>query len=227
METIIGLVALGFLFFIYAIIYIIQSVGLSKVFEKVGIKEKWKAWIPLYQMFELYGICWLDWAFILYFIFNACSNFIGDGAIIWTFLSLITSIIVIFINAYAHYQLGKAFRTSTGITILLILVPIIGYFIIGGKDYTYYGLPEDSLSKKLGLNLKSLCTRKYVNVQEFTQGYSYNQDTQFTSNMYGTTNEQMQQPYQNNQMYYGQYGQSQQNPNNYGNSNGFNHDMFK
>jgi hypothetical protein len=101
-----------------AIMYIFISICLMKIFKKAGIKESWKAWVPIYNTWVLYQIAgrpgW--WIFL---------NFIP-------IVGLVTSII-------AYVDLVKSFGKDPAWAVLLVFIPIVGYPILAWDSSRYLG----------------------------------------------------------------------------------------
>lgn len=99
------------------IVYVIQIVGMWKIFEKAN-KPGWAAIIPIYNVIVMLEIVGKPlWWIILFLI--PCVNIVFA---IWT------------INL-----LSKSFGQSEGFTIGLILLPFIFYPILGFGNYQYIG----------------------------------------------------------------------------------------
>lgn len=102
-----------------------------KVFTKAGEKG-WKSLIPVYNLWTLAEISgkpgWLGLAAALCGIFSVLP-------IIGWFLSIGALVIYVLI----YIGLAKSFGKSTGFTVLLILLPIIGLPILAFGDAKYVG----------------------------------------------------------------------------------------
>jgi hypothetical protein len=98
---------------------ILTVVGLWKIFEKAGV-EGWKSIIPIYNMWCLAEIAgkpgW--WALL------SLIPYVGAIA------GLVVSIIV-------NLELAKAFGKETGFAVLMILLPFVGYPMLGFSDAKY------------------------------------------------------------------------------------------
>jgi hypothetical protein len=102
---------------IWAIIAIIQIIGLWKIFTKAG-KPGWAAIIPIYNI-----IVWLE--------------IIGKP--VWWFLLLLIPCVNIVFFIIIINQLSKSFGQGVGFTIGLIFLSFIFYPLLGFGDYTYLG----------------------------------------------------------------------------------------
>jgi len=106
---------------IWVIIWIIQIIGMWKIFEKAG-KPGWAAIIPFYNIIVLLQIVNRPWWYLL-LLFIPCANIVF---VIWG---------AILINNL----LSKAFGQGVGFTIGLIFLSFIFYPLLGFGDYHYQG----------------------------------------------------------------------------------------
>jgi hypothetical protein len=105
-------------------ILIITIVGMWKVFKKAG-EPGWAAIIPIYNSLVLLRIIGRPWWWIFLFLLG--------------FIPFIGSIVVLVVSAVVHYGLAKSFGKDVGMTVLLLLLPPIGYGILGFGDAKYHG----------------------------------------------------------------------------------------
>jgi hypothetical protein len=116
-------IAAGFLVFyiIYMIlvlaISVVQIIGMWKTFKKAG-KQGWEAIVPFYNIWTLFEISGYPGAY-MFFAFIPCAG----------------PIILLVFEIMAAISLSKKFNKSGGFAALLILVPVVGYCILGfGND---------------------------------------------------------------------------------------------
>ena len=96
---------------------VVQIIGMWKVFKKAR-KQGWEAIVPFYNMWTLFEISGYPGAYI-FFGFIPCAG----------------PIILLVFEIMAAISLSKKFNKSGGFAALLILVPVVGYCILGfGND---------------------------------------------------------------------------------------------
>ena len=116
-DTGIFAAAFGAFMFVYLIILVIIIAGMWKIFVKAG-KPGWAAIIPIYNLIVLLEI-------------------VGKP-VWWIILMLIPFVNFIILIILAH-QLSLSFGQGAGITILLIILPFIGYPLLGFGSSQYVG----------------------------------------------------------------------------------------
>lgn len=117
-----GLMAVGagILIFYFAIVILI-IVSYWKIFAKAG-KPGWAAIIPIYNFIVLLEIV---------------------GKPVWWFLLMLVPLVnLIFIIIVIH-RLSLSFGQGAGTTILLLLLPFIGFPMLAFGDAKYVGAPKD------------------------------------------------------------------------------------
>ena len=98
--------------------YVLSAIALMKIFEKAGVTA-WYAWIPILNSYWLMKIA------------------TGNG---WLFLlALIPCVGTLIVLILLAVKLAPAFGKGGGMIALLILLPIIAYFILGFGDAQYVG----------------------------------------------------------------------------------------
>jgi hypothetical protein len=114
----------GVVIIICIIAYILQGIALWKVFGKAN-KPRWAGFVPIYNFITLLQVAgrpvW--WALFLLLI---PIPFVG-------FIAAIALLIII------SNDISKSFGRDIGTTVLLVLLPLIGYFILGYGSATYRG----------------------------------------------------------------------------------------
>lgn len=117
-----GLMALGagVLIFYFAIVILIIA-SYWKIFTKAG-KPGWAAIIPIYNIIVLLEVVGKPtWWIILFLI---------------PFVNFVIAIIVM-------HRLSQSFGQGVGTTILLLLLPFIGFPMLAFGSATYVGAPKD------------------------------------------------------------------------------------
>lgn len=117
-----GLMAiLGGFLFVYGAIIILIIASLWKIFTKAG-KPGWAAIIPIYNTIVLIEIV---------------------GKPVWWFILLLIPLVNIVILIILVHRLSLSFGQGVGMTVLLILLPFIGYPVLGFGSSKYVGAPKD------------------------------------------------------------------------------------
>lgn len=106
------------------VVLVITIVSMWKVFVKAG-QPGWAAIVPIYNVLILLQIVGRPWWWLLLMLASIIP-FVG-----WI-VSLVVSIIV-------ANDLSKSFGKGVGMTVLLVLLPVIGYPILGFGDAKYAG----------------------------------------------------------------------------------------
>ncbi len=119
---------LGPVFLVFMLVILVLCVvmiaSLWKIFTKAG-KPGWAAIVPIYNLVvELEIVGRPVWWVALFFA--SIIPFVGSV------VTLVVSIIV-------ANDLSKSFGKSTGFTVLLVLLPFIGYPMLAWGDATYHG----------------------------------------------------------------------------------------
>lgn len=115
------------IFIIYACIIlawipvaVFEIIGMWKMFKKAG-RNGWEAIIPFYNMWTFFEI----------------SGYPGSK-IFFIFIPYAGPIIYLVFLIKASISLAQKFKKSGGFTALLILLPVIGYCILGFNGDKYY-----------------------------------------------------------------------------------------
>lgn len=109
--------ALGAFMFFYLLVFVIIIAGMWKIFEKAG-KPGWAAIIPIYNLIILLEIV---------------------GKPVWWIILLLIPFVNFVILIILAHQLSLSFGQGVGITILLIILPFIGYPLLGFGSSKYVG----------------------------------------------------------------------------------------
>ena len=115
-----GMAAMGTgVLIFYLVILALMIVSMWKIFTKAG-KPGWAAIIPIYNFIVLLEIV---------------------GKPIWWILLLLIPLVNIIISIIVTHRLSLSFGQGVGTTILLIILPFIGYPMLGFGSATYAGPP--------------------------------------------------------------------------------------
>jgi hypothetical protein len=115
-----GMAAMGTgVLIFYLVILALMIVSMWKIFTKAG-KPGWAAIIPIYNFIVLLEIV---------------------GKPIWWILLLLIPLVNIIISIIVTHRLSLSFGQGVGTTILLIILPFIGYPMLGFGSATYVGPP--------------------------------------------------------------------------------------
>ncbi len=139
LGALITLGALAVIFFLLPLIYyLLYVIGTWKIFTKAGVAG-WKSIIPLYNVYNVYKICWKTsffWIwFIAFIVFLVASSITGSNAA--SGISYIALIVVMILRLIQKYKLAKAFGYGIGMTLGLLFLPEIFLLILGFGSATY------------------------------------------------------------------------------------------
>jgi hypothetical protein len=119
---------LGALFLVYIafllVIAVISIVGMWKIFQKAG-KPGWAAVVPIYNFIVLLEIVGRPTWFVLLLLAG--------------FIPFVGWIAVLAVSIIVANDLSKSFGRGTGTTVLLVVLPFIGYPMLGFGSATYHG----------------------------------------------------------------------------------------
>lgn len=140
-PEIIATFLVGFVFagFIYLINFLLEIIGSYKMFRKAG-EAGWKAIIPFLDDYTRFDLFWnknLFWAYLVIMVGSFTLGMGGSG--IGAFLSTLCSIALIILTIKLYYETARSFGKGVGMTILLTLLPGIGYMILGFGKAQYQG----------------------------------------------------------------------------------------
>src|SRR5258706_10336849 len=115
-----GMAAMGTgIMIFYLVILVLMIASMWKIFTKAG-KSGWAAIIPIYNFIVLLEIV---------------------GKPIWWILLLIIPLVNFIILIIVTHRLSLSFGQGVGTTVLLIVLPFIGYPMLGFGTATYAGPP--------------------------------------------------------------------------------------
>ena len=121
---------IGIILVIALVVYILQVIGMWKVFKKSG-EEGWKAIIPIYNTYTMCKITGVNpWWVLIVVIAGGLSGAFGDSDLN-TIISLLCSIVTIYFSVLLYVSLARAFGKSDGFAVGLILLNPIFLLILG------------------------------------------------------------------------------------------------
>ena len=124
---------IGVILVISLVIYILQVIGLWKVFKKSG-EEGWKAIIPIYNQYTLCKITGVNpWWVLIIVVAGGLSGALGESDLA-SVISLLSSIVTIYFSVLLYVSLARAFGKSDGFAVGLILLNPIFILILGLGD---------------------------------------------------------------------------------------------
>jgi hypothetical protein len=129
-----------------AIIYIIDVIGMFKVFEKCGL-EGWKAIIPFYNDYVFaekvwvpnYVLCLWIACIVNWVIVSPISHSGGFIGILFSLVGFILSIFFIVVRGRFCYWIAKSFGYDVGFAVGLFFLPFVFYLILGFGAAEYRG----------------------------------------------------------------------------------------
>ena len=147
-EVMSGLIAMIFGFFaVFGIIIFAISVLIIIAKWKMFTKAKedgWKSIIPFYSewtMCKIVGLSpyWILEMFAVSFISGFIDGIAGDNSIISSLFSLVSAANSIYFVIILGISIAKSYGKSSDFSILLILLPVIGYPMLGFGKSEYVG----------------------------------------------------------------------------------------
>ena len=121
---------IGIILVIALVVYILQVIGMWKVFKKSG-EEGWKAIIPIYNTYTMCKITGVNpWWVLIVAIAGGLSGAFGDSDLN-TIISLLCSIVTIYFSVLLYVSLARAFGKGDGFAVGLILLNPIFLLILG------------------------------------------------------------------------------------------------
>ncbi len=125
-----ALALIGIILIVGLVVYILQVVGMWKVFKKSG-EEGWKAIIPIYNTYTMCKITGVNpWWVLIVVIASGLTGAVGESDIA-AIISLLSSIISIYFSVLLYVSLARAFGKSDGFAVGLILLNPIFLLILG------------------------------------------------------------------------------------------------
>ncbi len=129
-----GIIAgfIGLIVIVSLVLTVLQIIGMWKTFVKAGEKG-WKVLIPFYNIAMLYKISGMSPYLVFVYI----------GLII-PIVNIFAGIALAIITLYQKVNLMKGFKASTGLTVVMLMVPFIAYLILGFGKSEYYGFENNN-----------------------------------------------------------------------------------
>lgn len=106
-------------FFVFALLaYAVTAFFLMKIFEKAGVQDSWRAWVPVYNYMIFFKLGDLSPWLVLYGL---------GGAILlsWIGIGFIFSIALYVFSALAAYRIGMKFGKESTWVILYVFLAIV------------------------------------------------------------------------------------------------------
>ena len=121
---------LGIVIVVGLVIYVLQVIGMWKVFKKSG-EEGWKAIIPVYNTYTMCKVTGVNpWWVLIVVVASGLSGAFGDSDLN-TIVSLLCSIVTIYFYVLLYVSLSRAFGKSDGFAVGLVLLNPIFLLILG------------------------------------------------------------------------------------------------
>ena len=121
---------IGIILVFALVIYILQVIGMWKVFKKSG-EEGWKAIIPIYNQYTMCKITGVNpWWILIIVVAGGLTGALGESDLA-SVVSLLSSIISIYFSVLLYVSLARAFGKSDGFAVGLILLNPIFLLILG------------------------------------------------------------------------------------------------
>lgn len=114
----------GFVLLISLVVAVITYAGMWKAFQKAG-KPGWAAIIPIYNFIVMLEIA---------------------GKPLWWIILMFIPLVNLVIAIIVTHQISLAFGQGGGMTVLLILLPFIGWPMLGFGDSQYHGPAASAVS---------------------------------------------------------------------------------
>ena len=111
--------------------YLMHAIGYSKMYRKAGVAG-WKAFIPVYDIYNNYKISWNGKLFFLYAALMVVSSVLGfftEGTM--AVVASVISIGIVYMTVKQNVKMAKAFGKGFGTGIALILFPGITSLVLG------------------------------------------------------------------------------------------------
>ena len=119
------LTMLAFTFFFVAVVYVVSSIFLSRIFKKAGV-EGWKAWVPVYNSWTLLEMggqkgFWAVLAFI---------PFVNIASAVFMYIAM--------------YHIGLKLQKDGAFVLLAIFLPLVWMIWLAVDKSTWQGAPAEN-----------------------------------------------------------------------------------
>ena len=111
--------------------YLVRAIGLSAMYRKAGVAG-WKAFIPVFNIYNNYKISWNGKKFFLYAALIAASTILGfftKGIMVE--VATFVSISVVYMTLQQNVNMAKLFGKGIGTGVALAVFPGITALILG------------------------------------------------------------------------------------------------
>ena len=127
----------------FLIIYLLEVIGLWKIFTKMG-EAGWKSLIPVYNEFILFKNTWTSGAFWVSFILVIVGGVMTGGAEAGAYTAInyigaICALIGGLIRIILSWKLVKSFGKGVGYFIFMLILPEIAQIVLGFSGAEYLG----------------------------------------------------------------------------------------
>ena len=148
------------------IFYIVNAIGLYKIFTKAG-KKGWAGFVPYYNDWVLVEISGCHWWYFLILIANVVLTFFtgSSDSGVWALIINIFSLISFYVALCINYNISKKFHQGIGFAIGMCFFPFIFNLILGfSKNIEYDSSVQVSLwglydfGKKTNISKESYCS---------------------------------------------------------------------
>ena len=119
--------------------YVITALGLGRMFRKAG-EPAWKAWIPVYNLYILFKLCWttkMFWIWLVVDFAGVLISRLNSDNLILTLIGIVLGIAAIVIMAKKCGHVARAYGRGTGTAVGLFFLPMIFECILGFGESVY------------------------------------------------------------------------------------------
>lgn len=119
--------------------YVITALGLGRMFRKAG-EPAWKAWIPVYNLYILFKLCWttkMFWIWLVVDFAGVLISKLNSDNLILTLIGIVLGIAAIVIMAKKCGRVARAYGRGTGTAVGLFFLPMIFECILGFGESVY------------------------------------------------------------------------------------------
>ena len=111
--------------------YLLKAIGHSKMYRKAGV-EGWKAFIPVFNIYNNYKIAWDGKFFFLYAALMILFKVIfGGEELVMQLAAAAAGIALLVVDVKQNVKMAKHFGKGTGTGIALVFFPGITSLILG------------------------------------------------------------------------------------------------